>query len=168
MTDPRLDLIKGMIDLVPDGYYATQKESGATVDFLRISRPTRGKFAGTLKVQTQHSERWENVLILWPGGTWSTFDFRAIDMLLLVIADHHTCARRYSVELQACCRCNTQLTDDRSRHYLIGPECEKHWPWALEEVDNMEENLGLTYEQLVDRGLPTRIWQDKIKEALKR
>ena len=168
MTDPRLEMIDGMLDLIPDGYYATQVEDGATVDFLRLSRPTRGKYEGTIKFQTQHSERWEIALVRWPGGNWSQWNSRIVDLVMLIVADHHTCARRYSVELQCCGRCNTQLTDDRSRHYLIGPECEKHWPWALEEVDNMEANLGLTFEQLQARGLPTRVWQDAIKEALRR
>lgn len=180
MTDPRLDLIQKMLDLIPDGYYATQVEDGATVNFLRLSRPTRGKFSGTIKVQTQHSERWQLALVYWPyleygpdncykrQPRWDVYDRRAIDMVMLIIADHHTCARRYSVELQRCCRCTTELTDDRSRHYLIGPECETHWPWAIEEVDNMEMNLGLSYEQLVARGLPTRVWQDSIKQSLAR
>jgi hypothetical protein len=53
------------------------------------------------------------------------------------------------------------LTDDRSRHYLIGPDCDDkpQWKWVIEEVD--DKNDGLSYEQLVARGLPTRIWQDK-------
>lgn len=159
--DPRLQLLKGMIDLIPDGYYATQLEDTAPVDFLRISRPNRGKWNGHVKVQTQHSELWENRLALMPDGIWLVMDQRVIPMLMLVVADYRMCAKRYAVEIQSCMVCNTQLTDDRSRHYLIGPICDKkpQWLWVIDEVD--AKNDGLSYEQLVARGLPTRVWQDQ-------
>lgn len=162
-TDPRLDMVKGMLDLVPDGYYAAAPDGpGGHVDFVRISRPTKGRFKGSLKVQTQHSEVWKEALILWPSGQWSVYRRSAVDTLLLVIADTKTCAKRYGIEVQACMRCNKALTDDRSRHYLVGPECEtKHgFTWPIEEAD--EANNGMSYEQLVARGLPTRVWQEKV------
>ena len=157
--DPRLTMIQGMLDMIPDGFYATQEHDGATVDFIRINRPTSGKMKNSLKVQTQHSERWDNALVWWAGsGKWSCYNSRAIPMIMLVLGDHKSCARRYSIELQRCARCGKELTDDRSRHYLIGPECEKHRPWAIEEVD--DRNDGLSFEQMVRRGIPTRTWQD--------
>lgn len=165
-TDPRLDMIKGMLDFIPDGYYATAPEgTGGHIDFVRISRVTKStrKYpAGTLKIQTQHSDKWADALVLWPSGNWSQFKRAAIEMVMLVIADHKTCARRYGIEVQACQRCNKTLTDDRSRHYLIGPECEqKHGgDVVIEEVDDI--NDGLSFEQLVARGKPTRVWQESV------
>jgi hypothetical protein len=160
-VDPRLEMIKGLLEFVPDGYYATAPDGpGGHVDFLRINRPKprrsgKNKFVGATVIQTQHSEVWKERLVLWPSGQWSVYRADVIDMLLLVVADHRTCAKRYAIELQSCCVCNTKLTDDRSRHYLIGPICDKKeaWSYVLEEVD--DQNDGLTYEELVVRGLPT-------------
>jgi hypothetical protein len=160
--DPRLKIIENMLQMIPDGYYATAPDGvGGHVDFLKLARPQRGRFKGCIKISTQHSERWQERIIGWPSGQWSVYQQNVIDMVLLVIADYHSCARRYAIEKQACCVCNTALTDDRSRHYLIGPDCEKKERWAhvLEEVDNI--NMGLSFEDLVSRGLPTRVWQEK-------
>lgn len=165
--DPRLKLIDGMIDMIPEGRYATAPEGeGGHIDFVRIVRiknRTRKYPAGTLKIQTQHSEVWRTDAVRWPDSMeWSVYRSNVIPMVLLVIADHRTCGRRYGIEKQCCQICGKQLTDDRSRHYLIGPECETHGNnfKVLEEVDDI--NDGLTFEQLVARGMPTRIWQDKI------
>lgn len=165
VTDPRMKLIEGMIDMIPEGYYATAADGeGAHVDFVRITRvtkPTRKYPVGTLKIQTQHSDLWQVALVHWPSGYWSIYKPSVIPMVLLVIADYKTCARRYAIELQSCMRCNKQLTDDRSRHYLVGPECENkhHFTWPIAYAD--EQNGGLSFEQLVARGLPTRVWQDQ-------
>lgn len=161
-ADPRLDILKGMIDMIPDGYYATAPEGeGGHVDFLRISRPTKGQYRDCVKIQTQHSDKWKEALLLQPSGRWWVRKPSAIDMMFLVVADTRSCRTRYSIEMQACHHCNTPLTDDRSRHYLIGPICEKKYNlgWVIAEVD--DKNGGLSFEELVARGLPTRIWQER-------
>jgi len=165
VDDPRLTMIEGMMDLVPDGFYAAQADVGGHVDFLKVKRPTSGRFKDTIKISTQHSEVWRERIVKWPSGQWSIYDNAVIDMLMLVIADHKTCARRYAIELQRCCCCGKELTDDRSRHYLIGPVCDKKEAWSIEieRVDDL--NDGLTYEQLVARGLPTRVWQERFLNA---
>lgn len=148
--DPRLPLIEGMLDMIPDGYFATQAEEGAKINFLRINRPTRGKMKDSLKLQTQHGPRWENAVVLWPSGNWSIYNRTALDYMMLVIADPTGCGRRYG-KLGHCCRCNCELTDERSRHYGIGPECEKHWPSMIAQVDDI--NGGMSYEQLSAAGM---------------
>lgn len=162
VNEPRLKLLKGMISMIPDGYYAAQADDTATVDFVMISRPNRGNYKDHIKVSTQHSENWMPRLALMPNGRWLVLDRSVIEPLMLVVADHRTCARRYAIELQHCCVCNTALTDDRSRHYLIGPICDKkpQWQHVIEEVDDI--NGGLSYEDLVRLGQPTRVWQEKI------
>lgn len=163
VEDPRLKLLKGMIPMIPDGYFATQADDTATVDFLMLSRPNRGQYKDHIKVSTQHSENWMPRLALMPNGRWLVLDRSKIDPLMLVVADYRTCALRYAVELQHCWVCNTALTDDRSRHYLIGPICDKKpqgVSW-LEKVDN-EFNGGLTYDDLVRLGQPTRVWQESV------
>lgn len=164
--DPRFKMVTGMIDRIPDGYYATAADGeGGHVDFVRVTRTVKStrKFpAGTLKIQTQHSDLWKVAMVKWPNGNWSTWDRRVLDSMMLVISDHKTCARRYGIELQHCQKCNKQLTDDRSRHYLIGPECETKYGGdvVIQEVDDL--NDGLSFEQLVARGKPTRVWQEAV------
>ena len=134
--DPRLELLKGMIDLLPDGYFAVQKEEGATVTFLRISRPKKNQYAGSIKVQTQHGPRFEVAAAYWTATkTFSVYSHSVIEPMMLVVTDYKSAALRYARIIEKCCRCNSPLTDTRSRHYGIGPECEQHWPWVIEEVD---------------------------------
>jgi hypothetical protein len=151
--DPRLPMVKALIEMVPDGYYAVQAESGAHIDFLRISRPKKRQYAGTTKIQTQHGPNLDVEAVLWPSGQWSIYKRGVIDMLMLLVADSHTAARRYATKKGRCMRCTADLTDRRSRHYGIGPECEKARPWAIEEVDEM--NDGHSYEWLAARNLVT-------------
>lgn len=140
-VDPRLDLVKGMIDLIPSGYYAVRKEEGAPITFLRVSRPastsTSTRFAGAIKIQSQHGDRLENELVLWPSGQWTVYSASAIEPLLLLVADHRDASMLYASEIGSCMRCNAALTDDRSRHYGIGPECEtkEGWEWVIPTVD---------------------------------
>lgn len=154
-VDKRLDLLKGMIDLVPDGYYAVQLgDNEEHLDFLRIKRPKAGTrtYGGAIKFQTQHGLRLDLDAVLWPSGRWQIFKHTVIDMLMAVVVDHHGAAQRYAQKLNHCMRCNTELTDDRSRHYGIGPECETKfgWEWAIATVD---ERKGGTFEYLRNNGL---------------
>lgn len=152
--DPRLNMVKALIDLVPSGYFAVQTESGAHIDFLRISRPTKKQYAGTTKVQTQHGPNLDVEAVLWPSGKWSVYKRGVIEMLMLLVADIHTAAVRYAEKMHTCMRCNAELTDPRSRHYGIGPECELKmgYGWVIEEKD---ERAGGSYEYLLARGLVT-------------
>lgn len=136
VTDPRLAMVAPLLDLIPDGYFAAALEEGSPITFLRISSPKSGHFKDTRKVQTQHGPRLENALALWPSGTWSEYKSSAIEPLMWVVADYKTAALRYAREIGHCCRCNAELTDDHSRHYGIGPECVKYWPWVIEYVDD--------------------------------
>lgn len=155
-VDKRLDLLKGMIDLVPDGYYAVQMGDDEThLDFLRLKRPKSGTktYGGSLKVQTQHGPALELAAVLWGGsGKWSVYKASVVDMLLKVVTDHHGCAERYGQKLGRCMRCNCELTDDRSRYYGIGPECEQKsgWEWA---IATMDERKGGSFEYLRGHGL---------------
>lgn len=152
VTDPRLEMVRGLIGGVPDGYFATQSEAGAKINFVRLSHPKRNKFAGGLKIQTQHADSLETEAVLWPSGSWSVYRSSIIDILLLLVTDHRTAALRYGRESKRCTRCNTSLTDGYSLHYGIGPICDKIWPWVIDMVD--DRNDGKTYEQLVREGSP--------------
>ncbi len=146
---PSHAMIAGLLPMVPDGYYAVHEYDGGNVEFMRISRPKKNKYATSIKVQTVMGS-WMNVRVksepdaaLWPSGILSVYDRsgRTEDKLLLLVADYNGARRRYAQKIGKCCRCNASLTDKRSRHYGIGPECEKHWPEVLEQVD-MEDAIA--------------------------
>jgi hypothetical protein len=157
--DPRLTMIEGLITMIPDGYYALQADSGDDITFMRLSRPkpTRSRpNPMQLKIQTQHGPRLEELAAQWPSGKWSFYKYSqgwTLDKLLLLCADHHTSAMRYAKELGKCCRCNCELTDPRSRHYGIGPECETKngWGWVIDVVDSRHD--GRSFETLLHLGL---------------
>lgn len=138
-VDPKLTMVTGMLKGIPDGNYAAQAEEGDRIDFLRITRPDKGKFKGALKVQSRHSDTLRTDAVLWPSGIWSVYYSYVVDALLMVVADRRGCMRLFAKELGQCCICGKSLTDERSRHYGIGPECEKDHPEIIEEVDNEDE-----------------------------
>lgn len=150
----KTSFVISLIDQVHSGYYAVQKEEGATVDFIRVSRPKHGNFKGSIKVQTIHGPNMQDVWTYFPNSDkiWIRHGAspKIEDDLLLIYADWQGCAMRYARIIGKCCRCNLRLTDDRSRHYGIGPDCEQVWPQIIDRVN--DQNDGLTYEQLRSRG----------------
>lgn len=142
--DPRLPVLQGMFDMIPDGYFAVELGDGSPLQFYRINTRKVGVYKGKRTIQTQHSESYIMRAVISPDGTWMIRPGMSVDHVALVIADHKSAARAYALEIGKCCRCNTKLTDERSRHYGIGPECEKHWPWMLEMVDL--QNDGVAYQ----------------------
>lgn len=155
-VDPRLAMLDGLLDLVPDGYYAVRAEETSPMTFLRISHPKTysGKPTGgrCLKIQTQHSDVLETAAARFkvdaPTGPyrWYVHKNSIVDALMLLVVDHQNAGIRYASELGQCSRCNKSLTDERSRHYGIGPECEKVWQFRINFVD--ERWNGRSYEEL--------------------
>src|SRR6478672_1718439 len=145
-VNPKLEFVKAMLMNVDSGYYAVRTVDGSDDDifFMRVSRPKSGNGAGGLKLQSVHggagagfSERdkpvFKDGLIIWPSGSYTFYDrYRQahwqevmVDSVMKLVTDTFGAARLYSEKIKHCCRCNKALTDDRSRHYGIGPECEK-------------------------------------------
>jgi len=155
-----------MLELIPDGYYAVRPDIETPLTFVRISRPGRGKWKGWLKVQTQHSEalcdRWfwnmsntdprTNVRSYGslPFGPKLAGGQSIEDVILLIIVDHRKAGRQYAAEIGKCHFCNKALTDERSRWYGFGPECEKS---AEGEKDEIDDENGGSYEYLKSRGV---------------
>lgn len=132
---PKTKVPVELLNFVPEGYYAVQLDSESPLTFLRLIRPKRGKFAGTTKVQTQHGPNLDLAFVVWPDNRVSVYKASSEESILLMISDYQGSARRYAQKIGKCCRCNAPLTDERSRHYGIGPECEQHWPWMIVLVD---------------------------------
>lgn len=139
LADARLPLLNSMLEGVESGYYAVQRYDSATeLQFFRISRPKSGRFAWSLKIQSKHSDKLEDRLVRWPSGKWSSYTTRTafIDELLTLVTDWMGAAIRYGENYHNCCRCNKDLTDDRSRWYNIGPDCEELRPWVIDRVNS--------------------------------
>lgn len=128
-----------LLDKVPDGYYSVTDEKDR-VRFLRLSRPKTGRYRGRTKVQVVSGE---HLYLAWthvPGASSASIYGCGFDIestLLKLLVDWRTAALAYATEKRRCARCGTNLTDDRSRKYGIGPECEKHWPWFIPMVEEM-------------------------------
>lgn len=130
---------KFLLDRVPDGRYAVPGRGSDTLVFLRVSRPKRGSYKDTIKIQEQIAETLKTVYTVWPSGKISRYVHWIDGSLISLVANYKFAAALYGQEIEQCCRCGVTLTDERSRKYGIGPECEKHWPWVIEEVDERDE-----------------------------
>lgn len=141
MSDTAPNRVKTKIPLnmlhdLRDGYYASRPDDSRPYTFFRVSRPNRGNYKGTLKIQTQHGPDLKLALVIYPGDRVYWHNMVVEDDLLLVVVDQRGCALAYAEKLGKCMRCGTELTDDRSRWYGIGPECERHWPEIINEIDD--------------------------------
>lgn len=163
MTETATKVPLMMLELVPTGYYAIRPDTETPFAFVRLVNPVKvGKLKGWVKVQTQHGEQFEDRWLWNPANPDPRTNVRTIfnwkynwhgqsveDLILLLIVDHRKAARAYAAEIGNCHRCNKDLTDERSRFYGFGPECEKVLEGEKDEID--DENNG-TYEQLKERG----------------
>lgn len=146
MQNSRLGIPMPLIEAIREGRFAVSLDGTDKLHFVRLSviKPTKsGKFrahVGHIKVQTQHSDDLIDRCRIAPDGQVTklshTMSLETVTQLLLtIITDQKAAAIRYGRALQQCCRCGKTLTDDRSRWYGIGPECENHWPEVIDEVD---------------------------------
>jgi len=118
-----------------DGYYAARQDANYPYSFFRISRPKSGKYKDVFKVQTQHGDDLRLMLVVWPSGQVRVYNKVPEQDLLLVAVDPNGASMAYAEEIGNCMRCNKDLTDERSRFYGIGPECEKYWPHIIPLVE---------------------------------
>jgi hypothetical protein len=123
---------------VPSGRYAVRPDSNHPYTFFRFSRPKSGQFNGTLKIQTQHSEKYNLCMVVWPNKSVSVYDFRFEDDLLLVCVDPNGAGIAYGQEIGCCMICGKELTDERSRYYGIGPDCETRHEHIIALVEDLK------------------------------
>ena len=136
---------------IREGRYAVSTDDSDRMTFIRISiiQPfknvqRRRAFEGWLKIQTQHGDDLRDRYVISPDGSkyyaYTSWGPRAmVPHLAMIVADPWRAAIAYGRELGQCCRCGKNLTDERSRYYGIGPECETKWGTIIDEVI---ENYG--------------------------
>ena len=134
-------------------YAVSRGESFTDLDFVTIREikpyktpsgrhPKTGrarKHVGCRVMRTRHGDNWINRYLFKPNGNVVQLSAYgpswAASTLARIITDQRRAAARYGQELGQCCRCGKALTDARSRWYGIGPECEKHWPELVFDVN---------------------------------
>lgn len=131
-----------MVKNIREGRYAVEiNEPGRPTDwvFVRVLKPTKGKRAGQINFTTQHSETYSPWMTFFPGSYDTPYHWKESDKLgkalFIICTDPVTSAINYGRELGRCSRCGKELTDERSRWYSIGPECEKHWTEIINVVN---------------------------------
>lgn len=125
-----------LVTQIRDGRYAVKPMPDKPFTFLRVSRPKRGKSQGCLIIQTQHSEWYKPAITIYPTGSLWIFNTRIDRELMITAVDPINATIRYGAELGRCSRCGRELTDERSRYYSIGPECEKYMPEVIDYIDS--------------------------------
>lgn len=99
---------------VPAGYYAIPSGGSNDLTFLRVDRPTEGRWAGYTflrMVVGGHPDR------RVPRAQVRGFLQAILD------ADPTEASKVYGREIGRCGRCNRHLTDEVSRAYGLGPTC---------------------------------------------
>ena len=145
-NDPKFDMFQNLFATLPDGRYAIRRDETEAYTFFRIKSHTKGRLANCRTIQTQHSENLKRVATQYSNGRWYFERGRdwVVDLMLLVCLDHKTAAFNYGQELGSCNICGRELTDERSRFYSIGPDCEqRHQSF----IDFVEDIKGMSYEQ---------------------
>lgn len=139
-TPPKTIVPLPMLDMVKDGRYAWRPDANTKWTFVRISRPRNGRMAGCTKIQTQHGDTLTDRMSVYPSGhVWLPVPHMIESQLIGIIVDQKQAALDYGREIGKCCRCGKKLTDERSRWYGIGPECEKVSP---DQIAYVEEQHG--------------------------
>lgn len=101
---------------VPEGHYAIDSHGSNDTLFVRVDRPTEGRWAGRVFVK-----------MIVGGHPDSPIRGAQAQSVLTRIAEAgvEAAATRYGVDVGRCHRCNRLLTDQVSREMGIGPECRK-------------------------------------------
>ncbi len=133
----------GILGLIPDGRYAWRPDESVPFVFIRVSRPKTGQYRGTTKVQTKHSDAYSLALVEWKPGEQTKYrpvgyaeNVDLIEALKGIWIDKDEARYQYALHYTECGICGKSLTDERSRWYGIGPDCETRNEHVIEYVHN--------------------------------
>lgn len=142
-SEPVVYIDPNILSLIEDGRYAWRPDESMPLLFLRVSRPKTGQHAGTIKVQTKHSETYHLAFLVNRSGRQYKYpavgyaaDFDLFEALKGIWIDKDEARMQYSRNYHECCICGKDLTDERSRWYGIGPDCETRNLRHIEYVHN--------------------------------
>lgn len=130
--------------------YATRPDQSVPYTFMRVWLPKSGKRKGQLIIRTQHSDSYMDALVILANGNslHPNAGERFDTALMIACADPITSTMNYAREKGVCGSCGKTLTDERSRYYGIGPECERkgNGPKVIERVN---EERGEYYPGII-------------------
>lgn len=130
----KLQMIAPLLSAVPNGYFAVSLDTDSKMHFIRLSTITRkdNPKLGYRRIQTIHGPSLDLAAEINLDGKVREYK-DVTDAIMLIVTNYQAATLRYSKEIGKCGRCNTRLTSDW-RKVGVGPECIKHWPWALERA----------------------------------
>jgi hypothetical protein len=105
---------------VPQGFYAVDGAGHQPIDFYRVSRPTEGRWAGRVFVDTVIGGRRNSPVRVGARQVLARIE----------AAGPLAAAQRYGLEIGRCGRCNRRLTDEVSRQIGLGPDCRALVGWG--------------------------------------
>jgi hypothetical protein len=138
VSKPVTSIPLGLLEAIPAAHYAVRADSNEPYTFLRVRKPKTGRYTGCTIIQTRHGDRFITRFALFPNGrVWfSPGDQRFIESkIMLVFGDYQYAMMEYGREIGRCMVCGKTLTDERSRWYGIGPDCETRYSFPVERLD---------------------------------
>ena len=117
---------------VPAGRYAVRRHDGE-IEFFKVDRPTRGKWAGYTFLARMHGENHEPIKAR----------AEKLTILLLIAGDIDGAARLYGHKMNHCGFCLHDLTDKFSRFYGVGPVCRRRHGMPISEADYRKRGLNI-------------------------
>ena len=99
---------------VPEGHYAYPSSGSNDLSFVRVDRPTEGRWAGRTFVK--------QVVGGHPDQPVARANVASV-LASIVEFGVDLAAQTYGQEIGRCYRCNRHLTDETSRQLGIGPDC---------------------------------------------
>ena len=158
---PKTKVPLDMLKSVGSGYFAVRLDANQVHTFFvlteikEIKNVKRKLPIGTFTVETLHGDRKKWVLTIFPDGTVREYDLSREKELLLVCVDPNGGKIEFGIQRERCGQCGKGLTDDRSRWYGIGPDCEKRHGNIISIVDEKygPYRVGYTHkDRLADEG----------------
>jgi len=139
---PKTKVPLDMLQKAGDGYFAVRLDANRPHTFFRLNtiKPIAGVRRklpiGTFTVETLHGDNRRWMLTIFPNGNVKEYDLSKEDELLMVCVDPNGGRIEYGIEIGSCGICGKTLTDERSRWYGIGPDCEKRNGILISIVEN--------------------------------
>lgn len=100
------------------GFYAIPGRDGRPLDFYKVERPDKGKWAGHIFLK----------MVVGGKPDFKIRDrARIAEVLAAIAVNPDEAAYRYGQEIRQCNKCNIPLTDETSRMYSRGPDCRKKY-----------------------------------------
>lgn len=139
MDEEAFGIPRSFIDNVQDGYYAVRLHEGGEYTFVRVSRPRYGKYAGSVKFQTQHGDQLKLACVLRPDGMFEVRNGDIKTAVIEIASNPVQTAFQYGKQMGSCCKCGKPLTRQPWIDYGIGIDCDQRYPEIRHHAEELRE-----------------------------